>query len=197
MTREELKIRRLTNQYLIQKGEKHAVIRDLCGVQAQFMANAIHSLKIRCHDFDETTVADGLVKNWTVRGTVHVFSESDLALFKHCENGKSYHSDEWRGYSCWQRPDGRLTWDDDGTCTRKYILRPERQRYFSHLILEAVSARPQTRDELKQLCTQNGMTAAEASVMFESWGGGIRDVRKRIHELRCRGEKGILHLSSI
>ena len=34
---EELKIRQLTNQYLVQPAEKKTVIRDLCGVQAQFM----------------------------------------------------------------------------------------------------------------------------------------------------------------
>ena len=87
MTIEELKIRQLTNQYLITKGKKEDVVRDLCGVQSQFLVNAIHSLKIRCFDFDEDTVKDGLVKNWTVRSTVHVFSEKDLPLFIRCNNG--------------------------------------------------------------------------------------------------------------
>ena len=54
MTIEEIKIRQLTNQYLIQKSDKETVVRDLCGVQAQFLSNAIHSLKIRCYDFDES-----------------------------------------------------------------------------------------------------------------------------------------------
>lgn len=73
MTIEKLKIRQLTNQYLITPSDKMTVVRNLCGVQAQFMCNAIHSLKIRCNDFDEKTISGGLVKNWTVRGTVHVF----------------------------------------------------------------------------------------------------------------------------
>ena len=34
MTLEELKIRQMTNQYLIRKGKKETVVRDLCGVQA-------------------------------------------------------------------------------------------------------------------------------------------------------------------
>ena len=63
---QELKIHQLTNQHLIQPADKMTVIRDLCGVQAQFMVNAMHSLKIRCNDFKENTAADGLVKNWTV-----------------------------------------------------------------------------------------------------------------------------------
>ena len=79
MTLEELKIRQLTNQYLLAPADKLTVMRDLCGVQAQFMTNALHSLKIRTNDYDEQTVAEGLVKNWSVRGTVHVFAESDPA----------------------------------------------------------------------------------------------------------------------
>ena len=55
------------------------VIRDLCGVQAQFMPNAMHSLKIRCSDYNEQTVADGLVKNWTVRGT---FTYSQKVIYR-------------------------------------------------------------------------------------------------------------------
>lgn len=47
MTLEELKIRQLTNQYLLAPADKLTVMRDLCGVQAQFMTNALHSLKIR------------------------------------------------------------------------------------------------------------------------------------------------------
>ena len=58
MTVEELKIRQLTNRYLISKCKKEQVLRDLCGVQAQFLANAVHSLKIRCSDFNEATVSN-------------------------------------------------------------------------------------------------------------------------------------------
>lgn len=37
MTLEELKIRQLTNQYLLAPADKLTVMRDLCGVQAQFI----------------------------------------------------------------------------------------------------------------------------------------------------------------
>ena len=99
MTAEEIKIRQLTNQYLITPSDKMTVIRDLCGVQAQFMPNAMHSLKIRCSDYDEETVSNGLVKNWTIRGTVHVFAESDLPLFIRCNNGENYRKTDWNGYT--------------------------------------------------------------------------------------------------
>lgn len=179
MKPEEIKIRQMTNQYLLDRGEKLTVVRDLCGIQAQFMVNAMHSLKIRCRDFCEETVAEGLVKNWTVRGTVHVFAESDLPLFKHCNNGRDYRRDDWGGYTTWQRPDGSYIWYNDGDCRRVWALTPERQRYFSHLIVQAVSTSPQTRDELKELCRVAGMTDIEAESMFNAWGGGIRDLCER------------------
>ena len=179
MTTEEIKIRHLTNQYLLSSAEKLTVVRDLCGVQAQFMVNAMHALKIRCSDYDESTLPNGLVKNWTIRGTVHVFAEEDLPLFKHCNNGKDYRSDDWHGYLTWQRPDGSYIWYDDGGCKQVWALTPERQKLFSHLILDAVQETPKTRDELKDLCREAGMTEIEESGMFDPWGGGIRDLCER------------------
>ena len=167
MTIEELKIRRLTNQYLIEPADKMTVIRDLCGVQAQFMGNALHSLKIRCTDFDENTVADGLVKNWSVRGTVHVFAQSDLPLFIRCNNGECYRKNEWGGYTFWNN--GRRVW----------ALTPDRQKYFSEIIVSAVSEKAYTRDELKEICRSHGMNLEEEDSMFEAWGGGIRELCER------------------
>lgn len=162
MTIEELKIRQLTNQYLIKPVDKMTVVRDLCGLQSQFMVNAIHSLKIRSNDFEESTVSDGLVKNWTVRGTVHVFAESDLSLFIRCNNGENYRKNEWGGYTFWNNE------------RRVWALTPERQKYFSEIVVSAVSEKSYTRDELKALCRSYGMDDNEEASMFESWGGGIR-----------------------
>lgn len=142
------------------------VVRDLCGVQAQFFPNAMHSLKIRCNDYDEQTVADGLVKNWSVRGTVHVFAESDLSLFIRCNNGESYRKNEWGGYTFWNQ-------------RREWALTPERQKELATIIIAAVSKKAYTRDELKELCRAHGMNDLEESSMFESWGGGIRELCER------------------
>lgn len=166
MTIEEIKVRQIANQYLINPADKLTVLRDLCGVQAQFMANAIHSLRIRSSDFDEKTVRDGLVKNWTVRGTVHVFAEDDLPLFIHCNNGKDHLSKSWRGYTFWNQRD-------------RWALTPERQAYLSNVILAALGQSELTREELKIVCRQNGMTATEESCMFDQWGGGIRELCER------------------
>ena len=167
MTIEELKIRQLTNQHLLAPTDKMTVVRDLCGVQAQFCPNAMHSLKIRCNDFDEKTVSDGLVKNWSVRGTVHVFAESDLSLFIRCNNGECYRKNEWGGYTFWNNE------------RRAWALTPERQKYLSEIIISAVSEKAYTRDELKELCREHGMTELEESGLFDQWGGGIRELCER------------------
>ena len=167
MTIEELKIRQLTNQHLLAPTDKMTVVRDLCGVQAQFFPNAMHSLKIRCNDFDEQTVSDGLVKNWSVRGTVHVFAESDLSLFIRCNNGECYRKNEWGGYTFWNNE------------RRAWALTPERQKYLSEIIISAVSEKAYTRDELKELCREHGMTELEESGLFDQWGGGIRELCER------------------
>lgn len=166
MTLEEIKIRQLTNQYLITPSDKMTVVRDLCGIQAQFMVNAMHSLKIRCRDFDEAAVQDNLVKNWTIRGTVHIFAEEDLPLFIHCSNGKNYRRNDWHDKSFWNQRD-------------KWALTPERQRYFSEIILESLEQESHTREELKEVCRYHGMTEEEENSMFDSWGGGIRELCER------------------
>ncbi len=166
MTVEEVKIRQLTNQHLLSPSDKMTVVRDLCGVQAQFFPNAMHSLKIRCNDYDEQTFAIGLVKNWSVRGTVHVFAESDLPLFIRCKNGAFYRKNEWNGY----------TFEDQHD---KWALTPERQKYFATIIISTVAEKACARDELKELCRSHGMTEPEESGMFNQWGGGIRELCER------------------
>lgn len=166
MTVEEIKIKQLTNQYLINKGEKEKVVQDLCGVQSQFLVNALHSLKIRCYDYDEDTVKEGLVKNWTIRNTVHVFAEKDLPLFIRCNNGEDYRKNTWDGYTFWNSRD-------------KWALSPERQSFLSSAILKSLENGEKTREELKTICRENGMTYAEETCMFDPWGGGICQLCKR------------------
>lgn len=166
MTLDEIKVRQMANQHLLEPTDKMTVLHDLCGVQAQFMVNAMHSLKIRCSHFEEDTVKDGLVKNWTVRGTVHVFAEDDLPLFLHCNNGQDYLRNDWRGYTFWNQRD-------------KWALTPERQAYFANVILEALKYSELTREELKAVCRNNGMTESEESSMFDQWGGGVRELCER------------------
>jgi len=165
MTEDELRLRQLTNQYLITPADKRTVLRDLNGVQAQFMANALHSMKIRCSDYSDETSAEGTVKNWSIRGTVHVFDEADLPLYKHCGNGEDYRKNEWHGYH--------------NRFTGEIMLSPERQKYLSQVILDELAVSSRTRDELKLICREHGMTSSEEECMFDPWGGGIRDLCER------------------
>lgn len=80
MTLQELKQIRLYRQHLTNPADKQTVVKHLNGLQAQFMVNAFHALKIRCNEpVTEENFGDGLVENWTV----HIFSEDDLPLFRH------------------------------------------------------------------------------------------------------------------
>ena len=164
MDKRELCIRRLASQFLLKPGNRMAVVRAMNGFQAQFLSNAMHAMKLRSEAFDADTAADGLVKSWTLRGTMHVFAEADLPLFLH--DGCRYHSRDWTVPSFWnQRPDWTLT--------------PQRQAYFSDLIVDTLAQGPMTREALKAGCRAAGMTEAEEASMFHPWGGGIRELCER------------------
>ena len=82
MTLEEIKLRRLAGQHLADKSDAATVLHDLCGIQAQMMSYAEHSLGIRC--IDAPGDIDGFsAKSWTLRGTMHIFALDDLPLFLH------------------------------------------------------------------------------------------------------------------
>lgn len=148
MELEELKIRQMTNQHLLAPAEHLTVVRDLCGVQAQFLSNAIHAIKIRSHDFSEPST-DDLIKTWAIRGTMHLIAREDH-----------------RGRTHFLRPCDTMEED-------KFISR-ERKHFFAELILDSISSGVDTREELKEVCSSQGMTEAEAESVFNPWGGTIR-----------------------
>lgn len=163
MTREELRLRQMTNQYLVTPSGRMRVVRGLCGLQAQFLTNARHGMRIRCDDYDETAAERELVKTWTVRGTVHIVDPGDLGLYVRPE---VYRRNEWGEPCFWnQRPDWALT--------------PRRQTELSEVILDALADGERTREELKAICWERGMTEAEEGSMFHPWGGGIRQLCER------------------
>lgn len=161
----ELKQIQLSRQHLTEKADKYTVCRGLNGIQAQMTVNVYHALKIRCTDtIEKENFGGGLVKNWTVRGTIHAFNADDLRLFRHEKekNNHPYRSDEWKGYV--------------RHLTSEWVLTPERQRYFSHIIIDSLKENVRTREELKEICIRHGITETELNTMFEQWGGGIQDL---------------------
>ena len=150
MTADELILRRLFTQHLLQPADTQTVVKNLCGVQAQFLSHALHGLSIRCNEVN----TDGLVKSWTNRGTMHLFSVDDLSLFLH------------EGRTHFLRPVDTMESD-------AYIT-ADRKAYFSDLIVDAVSKGIDEREALKAVCEKAGMTESESQSLFDPWGGTIR-----------------------
>ena len=150
MTLEEIKLRRLAGQHLLAPTDTQTVVKDLCGVQAQFLSHALHGLSIRCDEVN----TEGLVKSWTNRGTMHLFSVDDLPLFLH------------EGRTHFLRPVDTLESD-------AYIS-ADRKAYYADLIVDAVSKGIDEREALKAVCEKAGMTESESQSLFHPWGGTIR-----------------------
>ena len=150
MTPEEIKLRRLAGQHLLAPADTKTVVKDLCGVQAQFLSHALHGLSIRC---DKVNI-DGLIKSWTNRGTMHLFSADDLPLFLH--DGRTH----------FLRPVDTLESD-------AYIS-ADRKAYFADMIVDAVARGVDERESLKAVCEKAGMTESESQSLFDPWGGTIR-----------------------
>ena len=150
MTLEEIKLRRLAGQHLLTPADTQTVVKDLCGVQAQFLSHAFHGLSIRCTEVN----TDGLVKSWTNRGTMHLFSVDDLPLFLH------------EGRTHFLRPVDTLESD--------VYISADRKAYFADLIVDAVAQGIDERDALKAVCEKAGMTGKECRSLFDPWGGTIR-----------------------
>ena len=152
MTQRDLCRLRLAAQHLLAPVAPLAAAGDLCGLQAQFLSAALHALRIR-----STHVStDGLVKSWTHRDTMHLFPEADLPLYFRRQGDPDAVTE-----SAWYH------W-----CQGKgQALNPERERFFARMVAEAIAQGCDTRDALRQLCREQGMTDAEETRLFHPWGG--------------------------
>ncbi|MBQ4578251.1 MAG: AlkZ family DNA glycosylase [Clostridia bacterium] len=154
LTLRELKQWRLWAQHLTEKVPAPQAAGDLCGLQAQYGANALHSLRIRA----ENIAVSEFVKAWTLRGTLHLFPAKDLPLYlSHAPVDGIFDT-----------PYGR--WLYDGHCQ----VPRERMLFFARAVADALSDEPLPRDTLKDLCRAKGMTAEEEERVFSGWGGVIR-----------------------
>jgi len=148
---------RLSHQHLLSPADSLTAAADLCGLQAQFLSAGLHALRIRSSDGS----TEGLVKSWTLRGTVHLFPEKDLPLYIRrrgtpedvCESG-------------WYQ------W----TSARGHALPPQRERYFARLVTDAIVSGTDTREDLRLLCREEGMTESEEARLFSGWGGIIAEL---------------------
>ena len=157
MTQEELMLRRLSAQFLLTPAAPAQVAAGLCGLQAQFLRNAVHALRIRT---DALSVA-GLVKTWTLRGTVHLIPESDLPLYlRSCGTAEDVCKSGW------------YRW----TAERGHANPPERERELARLTVRAIADGVDTREALRAHLRACGMTEAEEARAFDPWGGIISEL---------------------
>lgn len=157
MTLEELMLRRLSAQFLLIPAAPAQVAAGLCGLQAQFLRNAVHALRIRT---DALSVA-GLVKTWTLRGTVHLIPESDLPLYlRYCGTAEDVCESGW------------YRW----TASRGHANPPERERELARLTVSAITGGVDTREALRAHLRACGMTEAEEARAFDPWGGIISEL---------------------
>lgn len=150
MEREEIMLRQLKGQHLLQPAEGLQAAGELCGFQAQYVSNALHALRLRSGSSDST----GLVKSWTLRGTMHIFPERELPLFLH------------QGRSHFLRPCDTMEADEK--------ISKERKAYFAALVLDSVAEGAGEREQLRQCCLAAGMTEMEEESLFNPWGGMLR-----------------------
>lgn len=153
MNIEQIKLYRLINQHLLNPEDCTTVVRNLCGIQAQFLSNALHAIRIRSTDRPADS-ANNLIRSWTIRGTMHVFVQDDLPLML------------YKGRNHFLRPCDTMSGDENITYDRK--------AYFSDLIIDSIAAGITTRDALKEVCLSHGMSKTELESVFNAWGGLIR-----------------------
>ncbi len=145
----ELKILRFKNQFLLKPADAKDVVSGLIGLQAQYGAQALHALAIRSSGgFDPGTC----VKTWSFRGTLHLHHKSDLPLVL------------YRGS---QTAFGQMAFNSE-------TMQLGRAERFRRLILDALAERDLSRDQLKALCSTEGLTSAEEEILFHPWGGVFR-----------------------
>ena len=155
MTTANLLLRRLHSQHLLSPGDNPAA--DLCGLQAQFLRNAVHALRLRSDGLS----VEGLVKTWALRGTVHLIPEADLPLYiRHCGTAEDVCESGWYGW----------------TAGRKQANPPEVERRYARLAMAAIASGVDEREALRLHLRACGMTEDEEARLFNPWGGLIAEL---------------------
>lgn len=163
ISKKELLLYALQNQYLLEKGTKRDVLTGLCGLQAQFANNPRYALRIRARDFAEESWSEGLVKVWTHRNTIHVVRAEELGLYLSAKDAHGPWTESWWGIPAEVKP----RW-----CV---------------FIREKVAAGISEREALKQACRRAGMEEELVKRVFHGWGGLIKEMSDRGLIAYCGG----------
>lgn len=152
LSSDELRRWQLYGQHLTAKTTALEATSHLCGFQAQYPANARQAARLRAKRPPDGT---GLVKSWTLRGTLHIVPLEDLPLYCSQDDPMAGSYLRWLGEH--RSPIPRRRWE-----------------WFSRTVLDGLSQGPRSREELRALCLQAGMTPEEEEILFDGWGGLVR-----------------------
>ncbi len=173
----------LIKHHLLRKAKKNQLARvvdDVCGLHAQAPTTPYLSLWSRVENFENTQLDKALyndktlVKTWCMRGTLHVIPSEDLPIYNKAlrkmwleQHEPSNHAPGWPSM-------------DD----RKRLIYPK--------ILEALSQKPLTRNELSaevhQLLKDDSKPYES---FFSAWGGILKETAYQgltVHAQPCGRE---------
>ncbi len=157
MTAEEILQARLEHQRLLSPVPAKRAAGELLGFQAQFFSYALHALYLRSGTEDTA----GLIKTWTLRGTLHLIPEEDLPLYIPSQ-GAAEDVAETGWYRFLQ--------------THGAPLPPDRAKFFAATLMEQIGQGVAEREALRAKCRQMGMTGDEERHIFHPWGGMIAEL---------------------
>ncbi len=69
------------NQHITNPVQSKQVVKDMCGLQAQFFNHPRFALKVRSVDYEDALFEEQMIKTWTLRGTLHMIHEEDFPMF--------------------------------------------------------------------------------------------------------------------
>ena len=173
----------LIKHHLLQKAKKNQLARvvdDVCGLHAQAPATPYLSLWSRVEDFQNSLLDQALfkdktfVKTWCMRETLHVIPSEDLPVYNKAlrnmwleQHEPSNHAPGWPSMD-------------------------ERKRVIYPKILEALSQKPLTRNELSAEVHQLVKDDSQPyESFFSGWGGILKETAYQgltVHAQPCGRE---------
>ena len=158
LSRAQVNSWRLSRHHLDKRARKdqiERVVSDLCGVQAQVLSYAALAIWARVEDITLKDVTDALwkhhslVKTWCMRGTLHLFSASDLPVYVAARKMTLVVKRDW------------LTPE----------IEVEERKRIVRAIREALDGRILTRERLAdEVVERLGMSASVRKHMISAWG---------------------------
>lgn len=133
----------LKNQCLLNAVPKSQVVKNSCGLQAQFFNYPRFTLKIRAAEKDKNWT-EGLIKTWALRGTVHLIDPQDFGLFMSVKSDVTYFD----------------SWFDE-----------EDIRVYGELMLQCIHSGITQKKEIAKCIRRHFKDEKKFEQAFSGWGG--------------------------